>query len=144
MNRYQLPVVAIADMPKVALQEMNEVHLEEVGLINRLGELVMQGIAGDADLDEIERVLDEWLLHTRDHFENENRLMETYAFPPYPVHKAEHNQVLSRIESLMAEWSQEQELVQLADFIFVEWRGWFDQHVNSMDKVTAQFLNQVM
>lgn len=144
MNQYQLPVVDIADMPKVALESMNEVHQEEVALINRLGELVMQGIAGDVDIEQIKRVLDEWLLHTRAHFESENSLMETYAFPPYPVHKEEHTQVLTRIESLMAQWSKDLELQQLADFIFVEWRSWFDQHVNSMDKVTAQFLSQVM
>jgi hemerythrin len=123
---------------------MNDVHLEEVALINRLGELVLQGLAGEADIKQISQPLIEWANHTRAHFESENRLMESYAFPPYPVHKAEHTQVLERIDSLIAAWSQDQGLEQLADFIFVEWRAWFDQHVKSMDSVTAQFLSQFM
>ncbi|MCW4225353.1 MAG: hemerythrin domain-containing protein [Candidatus Thiodiazotropha endolucinida] len=86
----------------------------------------------------------EWVEHTRAHFEGENRLMEIYAFPPYPVHKAEHAEVLTRIESVQDQWLREQGLQQLADYIFVEWRAWFDQHVKSMDMVTAQFLSQVM
>ncbi|MEW8029381.1 MAG: hemerythrin family protein [Candidatus Thiodiazotropha sp.] len=144
MSPYHLPVVDTGEIPSVALASMNEVHLEEVGLINRLGEMVVQAIDGEADPERISQVLAEWVEHTRAHFEDENRLMETYAFPPYPVHKAEHAKVLARIETLQDQWSKDQGLQQLADYIFVEWRAWFDQHVKSMDMVTAQFLSQVM
>ncbi|MEW8052245.1 MAG: hemerythrin family protein [Candidatus Thiodiazotropha sp.] len=144
MSPYHLPVVDTGEIPSVALASMNEVHLEEVGLINRLGEMVVQAIDGEANPERISQVLAEWVEHTRAHFEDENRLMETYAFPPYPVHKAEHAKVLARIETLQDQWSKDQGLQQLADYIFVEWRAWFDQHVKSMDMVTAQFLSQVM
>jgi hemerythrin len=84
------------------------------------------------------------VIRSHAHFEGENRLMETYAFPPYPVHRAEHDKLLARIDVLQAEWLRDQELLQLANFIFVEWRAWFEQHVNSMDRVTADFLSRVM
>ncbi|MBT3001322.1 MAG: hemerythrin family protein [Candidatus Thiodiazotropha sp. (ex Ctena orbiculata)] len=144
MSRYLLPVVDPTVMPGVALDAMNEVHKEEVVLINRLGELVVQGIEGAPDLDLIGRSVDGWVVHTRDHFYGENRLMERYGFPPYPVHKAEHAQVLARLESIQAQWIRDQSLEALADFIFNEWRAWFDQHVKSMDTATALFLRQVM
>ncbi|MCG7877360.1 MAG: hypothetical protein JAY75_01820 [Candidatus Thiodiazotropha taylori] len=49
MSPYHLPVVDIAELPSVALTSMNEVHMEEVGLINRLGEMVLQAIDGALD-----------------------------------------------------------------------------------------------
>jgi hemerythrin len=58
------------------------------------------------------------------------------------VHRAEHDKLLTRIESLRDEWLRDQELAQLANFIFIEWRAWFDQHVKSMDRVTADFLSR--
>lgn len=144
MTQYQLPVVEISSMPQVALALMNDVHTEEVVLINRLGEMVLQGIEGEADLEHISSGMQEWVEHTRAHFEGENRLMESYGFPPYPVHKAEHSQVLARLESLQQQWLRERDLGLLADFIFTEWRPWFDQHVNSMDSATALYLSQVI
>ncbi|MES9992548.1 MAG: hemerythrin family protein [Candidatus Thiodiazotropha sp.] len=139
-----LPVVDPSAMPRVAQNSMNEVHLEEVALINRLGELLIQGLEGQPDLQRIGDSVDGWVDHTRDHFEGENRLMESHGFPPYPVHKAEHAQVLAKLETVQALWTREQSLEDLADFIFNEWRAWFDQHVKSMDRATALFLSQVM
>ncbi|MEW8506730.1 MAG: hemerythrin family protein [Candidatus Thiodiazotropha sp.] len=144
MSRYLLPIIDPEMMPCVDLESMNEVHKEEVALINRLGELVIQGIEGESVVDLIGRSLEEWVSHTRDHFEGENRLMESYGFPPYPVHKAEHAQVLERLEMVQARWHDGLVLEDLADFIFIEWRSWFEQHVQSMDSVTARFLRQAM
>jgi hemerythrin len=142
LTRYQLPVVDAETMPSVALDSMNQVHLEEVCLINRLGELVTQALRGELDVIQINQVVIEWVEHTRSHFDAENRLMKAFAFPPYPVHEAEHAEVLIRIENLRDQWMKERNLTKLANFIFIEWRSWFDQHVNSMDRVTAEFLNQ--
>ena len=142
MSQYQLPVVDISTMPRVALASMNEVHTQELMLINQLGELLLQGIEGETRFGLIDSAVREWLAHTRAHFEAENRLMESYGFPPYPVHKAEHAQVLARLESLQQQWLKERKPELLADFIFTEWRPWFEQHVNSMDMATALYLSQ--
>ncbi len=144
MSKFRLPVVDISLMPRVALTSMNEVHEEEVELINRLGGLVLRGIEGDTEPGLIDRTMVEWLAHTRAHFEAENRLMEIHGFPPCAVHKAEHSQVLARLEALREQWLSDQELELLAEFIFTEWRPWFDQHVNSMDTATALYLSQII
>jgi hypothetical protein len=39
-------------------------------------------------------------------------------------------------------WLEDFNLQRLADYLFIEWRSWFDQHVNSMDAVTAQYLSR--
>jgi hemerythrin len=144
VSQYHLPVVDTDKMPEVVLASMNQVHLEEIVLINRLGERVIQAIEGKRDREALNHLVVQWVEHTRTHFEGENRLMETYAFPPYPMHRAEHDKLLARIEILKDEWMRDQELAQLANFIFVEWLAWFDQHVKSMDRITAEFLIRVM
>lgn len=142
MSKYQLPIVASDQMPLVELELMNQVHREEVEMINKLGALLIDGFEGKPEIEKISHSVKVWIDHTRDHFEGENRMMMEYGFPPYPVHKGEHDQVLLRLESLQAEWLKEFNLEALADFIFIEWRDWFDAHVNSMDMVTAQFLGR--
>ncbi|MCU7923020.1 MAG: hemerythrin family protein [Candidatus Thiodiazotropha sp. (ex Dulcina madagascariensis)] len=144
MKRYQIPVIDAAGIPMVNFEAMNEVHREEVALINHLGSLITTGLDSTPDTNAITAKLYEWVEHTRAHFDSENRMMEAHGFPPYPVHRAEHELMLSKIESQQQQWLNEKELNQLAEFIFVVWREWFDAHVKSMDTVTARFLSQVM
>jgi len=142
MNALEFPVLDPADIPRLALESMNATHREEVELINRLGRLLLQGRQGDPDSAAIGRRLDEWLEHTREHFERENSLMRKYGFPAYPVHSGEHQTVLTQIEELRNQWVEKEEIQHLAAFILEEWPRWFDMHVNSMDAVTAQFVSQ--
>ena len=143
MSRYQSPVVEIDEIPIIAHDSMHQTHLEEVVLINELGYKIEQGIDGNGDKDIITEKLKEWVEHTREHFGEENRLMEEFDFPAYPMHKAEHEKVLNQIESLENLWINNGQLEPIAEFIFMEWPTWFDNHVNTMDLVTAQFLSQL-
>ncbi|MES9854055.1 MAG: hemerythrin family protein [Candidatus Thiodiazotropha sp. L084R] len=140
MTEYQLPIVVPDQIPLVDLEIMNQVHREEVVLINRLGMLLLDGLKQQSSNEAIDDCLQEWITHTRDHFDGENRMMAEHGFPPYSVHKGEHDQVLALIQRLNEQWLKHRELDELVKFIFVEWRNWFDGHVKSMDRVTAQFL----
>jgi hemerythrin len=144
MSRYQSPVVEIDEIPVIAHEGMHQTHLEEIVLINDLGRIVEQAIDGDIDKDVVSDKLKDWVEHTRQHFAEENRLMEEFDFPAYPMHRAEHERVFKLIESLQKIWMDSSQLDPLADFIFFEWPVWFDGHVNTMDMVTAQFLSQIM
>jgi hemerythrin len=140
MNQYRLPVVAIDQIPLVALEVMNQVHREEVGMVNQLGSLLIDGLQAEPDIEAITQSVVVWIDHTREHFAGENSMMRVHGFPPYLVHKGEHDQVLLRLEQLQRQWLENYNLQALADYLFIEWRNWFDHHVNSMDTVTAQFL----
>ncbi|MCG8488532.1 MAG: hemerythrin family protein [Chromatiales bacterium] len=142
MSKYQLPIVASDQMPLVELDVMNRVHREEVEIINQLGTLLINGLQSKPDIESISHTVMAWIDHTREHFEGENSMMMEHGFPPYPVHKGEHDQVLLRLEALQAQWLRDFNLETLADYLFIEWRNWFDNHVRSMDMVTAQFLGR--
>ncbi len=142
MTRYTAPVVDTTTIPQVALGSMNDTHREEVELVNQLGILLEQGLQGNADNADITEKFDEWAEHTRAHFERENRLMQEHGFPPYLVHSGEHARMLAVIEDQQKQWAENKDIEALAHFVFVDWTRWFDMHVNSMDKITAQFLSQ--
>lgn len=142
MSQYQIPIVTPEQMPLVDLEVMNQVHREELEMVNRLAVLVVSGLNGKSDSEEITQSIKEWIDHTRHHFEGENKMMSEYGFPPYAVHKGEHDKVLARLELLLDRWGEEHDLAELAEYLFVEWGNWFDEHVKSMDRVTAQFLSR--
>ena len=144
MSRYQSPVIEIDEVPVITHDAMHQTHLEEIVLINGLGYSIEQFINGQIDKDIVTEKLKEWVEHTRQHFAEENRLMEEFDFPAYLMHRAEHDRVLSLIESLHNIWLNGGSIEPLADFIFLEWPTWFDNHVDTMDLVTAQFLSQIM
>lgn len=144
MSRYPSPVLDPESIPQVALDTMNDTHREEVELINQLGDLLRQATKGQTNETAITNKLEEWVVHTRQHFDRENQLMEQFGFPAYPMHSGEHQRVLEQIEELQLQWQENKVVNPVAEFIFQDWPQWFNLHVNTMDTITAQFLSQKM
>lgn len=141
MGDYTTPLLDPAAIPQVALASMNQTHREEVELINRLAAQLAAAAQGKVDRMAITTAVTDWAIHTREHFERENALMESHGFPAYPVHRGEHDRMLSLIEGLRQAWLDNLQCAPLIEFIFTQWPEWFDNHVNSMDRVTAQFIS---
>ncbi len=40
---------------------------------------------------------------------------------------------------IVKEWESSNDIELIADYVFSLWPAWFDQHVNSMDMMTAKF-----
>jgi hemerythrin len=132
-----------SSIPQVALESMNQTHREEVEMVQQLADLLVKGIAGDLDEAAISAQTQAWVEHTREHFARENSLMEQNGFPAYPVHKGEHERILNLLEELQQGWLQQHSPYPLAEFLCNDWPAWFDNHVKTMDQVTAAFLQRV-
>lgn len=124
------------DYPQVALDFMNRDHAEFVGLRARLLELLATATP-DARVDKL---LAELLEHTRRHFAEEERLMQEVRFPPYPMHKGEHDQVLADMTTRIEQWGLEHDAAALRDWLKKDVGDWFVNHVSTMDFVTAGFI----
>ncbi len=133
--------LAPQEIPLVAVDTMNRTHQEEVALVNALARLLQKAESEPPDVEALDRALQEWIEHTRAHFERENRWMEEYGFPAYPVHAQEHATVLEQLQAVASSWRQNRETGPLVEFVFELWPQWFLHHVNTMDTVTAQFLS---
>jgi hemerythrin len=124
------------DYPQVALDFMNRDHAEFVGLRAQLLEL-LAAAAPDARVDKL---LADLLEHTRHHFAEEERLMQEVRFPPYPVHKGEHDSVLADMAAKVELWKQGHDAAALRKWLERDVGDWFVNHVSTMDFVTAGFI----
>ncbi|MCU7808399.1 MAG: hemerythrin family protein [Candidatus Thiodiazotropha sp. (ex Semelilucina semeliformis)] len=136
------PLPDPSSIPLVALESMNETHREELEMVNRLGTLLTKAMEGEADEKAISAETAAWVEHTRLHFKRENELMLEYGFPAYPVHSSEHERMLALLDELHKTWLESHSVEPLVAFLFESWPEWFEMHVNTMDSITAQFINQ--
>ncbi|TXH77582.1 MAG: hypothetical protein E6Q85_02960 [Thiothrix sp.] len=125
-----------ANLPTVALAFMNEVHAEELALVQGLAANLEQG--SDA---MISAQLAAWIEHTQAHFAREEFLMHDYQFFAYPMHQSEHRQALQQLKGVQQTWNEQADRALLGAYIH-DWRAWLQQHIMTMDFVTAQFLSR--
>jgi hemerythrin len=122
--------------PQVALDFMNRDHAEFVTLRANL----LATISAQAPEPDVDTLLDELLDHTHHHFAEEERLMQETRFPPYALHKSEHQRVLADMAARSECWKQGHDTVALREWLDHDVGDWFINHVSSMDFVTAGFI----
>jgi hemerythrin len=124
------------DYPQVALDFMNRDHAEFIAIRGKLLDLLKQ----KTPASEVDAVLDQLLEHTRHHFAEEERHMQEAKFPPYPMHKMEHDQVLNDMQKLVTQWHQHRDAAALQHYLENALADWFVHHVGMMDFVTARYI----
>ena len=122
-------------LPMVAMPLMNDTHLEEVILINKIAEAIEK-----RDAEEVDGLLDDLLAHTLIHFQTEESMMREKGFPPYPMHKGEHDRALDEMRKQVASWKAQGDFEALERYIGTTLPQWIIQHIGTMDMVTANFL----
>ncbi|HIE58463.1 MAG TPA: hemerythrin [Persephonella sp.] len=123
------------ELPVVPKDEMNEIHYEEVDIINDL-----YNCAINENLEKTKEYLEEFINHIEDHFSFEEELMEQNEFFAYPIHKMEHDNVLSRIYNIKKQFEETNDTKVIAKFLENEFVPWLINHLNTMDMATASFL----
>jgi len=131
----QALLVNAQDIPHLALDFMNHDHAEAVEMVNELHTALES-----ADDTEIDNQLDQLYLHNVEHFTREEQHMQEYGFPPYPVHKSEHDRVLAEMNALISYWKSDRDRAALSNYLQHTFIDWFNNHLMSMDKVTAMFV----
>lgn len=121
------------DYPLVELPFMNEEHEEFVQLVNAVEQDLLDGKSALASLSSL-------VEHVYSHFAHEEKAMLAASFPPYPMHKHEHERVLELLDNTLAQYRKSADGAVLLPLIVEELPAWFSQHLTTMDRVTARFL----
>ena len=129
-----------SDFPEVPLLEMHDVHLQEVEMINEIYDVIMEIETGKNKRPILSDKLDALLIHTKEHFANEERLMLEARFPPYAMHKNAHSLFLDELEAAVADWKDEQAIGPIDQFMRFKLPRWMKDHISTMDYVTAGYL----
>jgi len=128
-------------LPLVAMEFMNEVHLEDVDIINQLFEEILEYEASPSlpNEEKLNTLYQEWFTHTINHFQGEEEMMQEKGFPPYPVHKSEHQYALDKMDTIFKEWKESKDIQILKHYFIEELVPWLSNHIQTMDTVTAMF-----
>ncbi len=128
---------------KVSIDFMNNTHFEEIDMVKHIADATINytliKIPSKEDKSKITALLQQWLEHTKAHFERENKLMLQTLFPAYEIHSGEHANVLQQMQGMTDQWQSTFDIDAVIHYVFDLWPAWFEMHVNSMDMMTAQF-----
>ena len=128
-------------LPSVEMDFMNEVHQEDIEIINNLFEalLAYEHAPDTVHAFKVSTLFETWYTHTISHFEGEELKMREMGFPPYMMHKGEHDRTLAHMKMLLDQWKQTHEVKPLKIYLIEELPHWLTSHILTMDTVTARF-----
>ncbi|MES9856335.1 MAG: bacteriohemerythrin [Sedimenticola sp.] len=91
--------------------------------------------------EEFERAaLDRLVAYTKNHFHDEEALMEKYGYPHLDAHKEQHQEMVQSVEKFIRDYEQRghEALEGVSHYL----RGWLIYHINGTDKEYGTFLNE--
>ncbi|HYD31646.1 MAG TPA: hemerythrin domain-containing protein [Azospirillaceae bacterium] len=88
-------------------------------------------------------LFDAFVEHLAEHFGREEELMQKTGFFAYGCHSGEHTRVLGEMRGLLAA-AKSGRLAMARAYVAEAVPDWFLNHRNTMDLVTANFLQQQM
>ncbi len=126
-------------LPRLAVPFMNEDHAEEARLINAAADRLDELRAGKVEPDQVNAAVDAVYGHTREHFAREEAAMMDASFPAYAFHQAEHVRLLGELGEAQRRFQESGNGDELAAYL-ASFPSWFEQHITSMDSVTARYV----
>jgi len=119
------------EIQKVAYEPMNEVHENEVKVLENLINALNEN-------QNVENTLEEFIKDVEEHFAFEEGLMKKYDFFAYTPHKMEHDKIINELYSLRGKDNK-----YIKKYIHERFIPWLNQHIETIDTVTAGFFNMV-
>lgn len=117
----------------VAFEPMNEIHNRELHYVNSLYDAIING-------KDVEKAYEEFLNDVKEHFAFEEKLMEKYNFFAIVPHKMEHERILNELTELKSRLNDTE---YLKDYLTKAFIPWLENHINTIDTVTAGFFKMV-
>ncbi len=114
----------------LGMEEMDENHRTFTMLVNRLGR---------AGKEEFMALFSELLIHTKEHFSQEDRWMEASGFPAIREHRDEHLRILGELDRF-AQRVATGSVFMGRSYVTQQLPHWFDLHIKTMDSALASHL----
>ena len=127
----------------MSVEQMQKTHEDEIKIINEIEKLAYEYERGTIEKNELEKKLDEYIVHVKGHFASEERLMQEYNFPSYEMHKLAHDMFLMDLQYATKQWKEFGDIKKIINFVF-KTPEWIVMHVNSADAPTSDYLARKM
>jgi len=129
---------SIKDLPLTKLDKMNQDHEVFINILNSLFDMICESDKNNER--EVDAELNHIYEHTVEHFQMEEDLMRRANFPPYEIHKGEHDRVLKMLNDSIIDWKLNRNRKIIKNLVNSILPDWLIQHITTMDTVTAQFI----
>ncbi len=126
-------------LPRLAVPFMNEDHRQEARLINEAADRLEELRLGKAGVAQVNAAIDTLYAHSREHFTREETAMMEASFPATSFHQAEHVRILGELGEAQRRFQESGNGDELAAYL-ESFPSWFEQHITSMDSVTARYV----
>lgn len=122
------------DEYSVNINKIDTQHRQLVKLLNDLYTAMKEGkgktVTGG--------ILDSLIAYTRQHFKDEEVLMQTHTYPGFLAHLREHTNLTTQVLKYKKEFDEGTGIsVELSSFL----KDWLIKHIQGTDKMYAPFLN---
>lgn len=117
----------------VGIVEIDQQHRILMQMINEIQNSVVSGETRDAQ----SKILDGLSSYARDHFTNEERLFDIYAYPWAITHKAAHQAFSQKVDAVAQEYKMGKSDVSGQILTFLS--EWLKNHIVGKDKTYSYF-----
>ncbi len=131
-----MPLVVWSEKFSVGVMALDEQHTVLFDTINELHAAMMKGKARTIIGDLLARLL----TYTRDHFSDEERMMETAGYVNLPQHRLLHRNLAKQVEDYIARLQNDDLFLStdLAGFL----SDWLKDHILAVDQSYGPCMNQ--
>ena len=131
-----MPLMEWSEKLSVGVKQFDDEHKRLVGMVNDL----FDGVQAGRGKDMLGPILDGLISYTKTHFANEERYMQTHAFPAFAAHKAEHDALAKQVLDVQAKFkggATSALSMEVMNFL----KNWLIKHILGTDKSYGPFLN---
>ncbi|MGD0097197.1 MAG: bacteriohemerythrin [Terracidiphilus sp.] len=131
-----MPLVVWSDKLSVGIKNIDEQHTVLFDTINELHAAMIKGQARTI----VGELLARLLTYTRNHFSDEERMLESSGYPDLPQHRVLHRNLTKQVEDYIARF-QSGDLTlstDLAGFL----SDWLKKHIQGTDQLYGPYMNQ--
>lgn len=129
-----MAVIEWEDRFSVGIAEMDEQHKRLVGLLNTFNQALSEG-RGKAALYDVLMSLIEY---TKQHFRDEEALMEAKGYPGLEEHRQEHKELTGQVVDFAREFNAGNKTITIGLMHFL--RDWLVNHIMGEDKKYGDFI----
>lgn len=116
----------------VGVSKFDEQHKELIRLINELHDAMLTSKAREVLGDLLKRLSD----YTVYHFSDEEKLMEQYNYPRYPMQKKAHDLLVAKVKVEIEKYASGLPItMEVMHFL----KGWLTKHIMIEDKEYGSF-----
>lgn len=130
-----MPMLEWNDSLSISVAEVDTQHKGLVDMVNTL----YDSMKGEAAAAMLLGIVDEMRRYTEVHFGTEEKLMDQYAYPDTPAHKAEHRDFISKVAQVENDCKIGKSTLSMDVLNFLS--NWLVTHINGTDKRLGMFLS---